>query len=164
MEYLSIDSTVFRAHACSAGYRKNSQKAHALGRSTGGFTTKIHAKVDALGNPLKIVLTGGNMSDIDSAQELVSENSNLKILADKGYDSNDFIISGLMRNCEMVIPPRKNRIYQREYDEHIYKERHVVECFFGKIKHFRRVFSRFEKAKENFASFVYLACAHVWLR
>ena len=163
-EYVSVDTTVVRAHACSAGYRKDSQKEEALGRSRGGFSTKIHAKVDALGNPLKLKLTGGSSPDINCASELIEDDSNRKILADKGYDSNDFLIQGLMKDCEMVVPPKKNRKLQREYDAHIYKERHVVECFFGKIKHFRRVFSRFDKAARNYLSFVSLACAHVWLR
>ena len=164
LEYVSIDTTIVRAHACSAGYRKNSQSEEALGRSRGGFSTKIHAKVDALGNPVKLQLTGGNSSDIKCASELIGGDSECKILADKGYDSNDFLIQGLMNDCEMVLPPKKNRKLQREYDEHIYQERHVVECLFGKIKHFRRVFSRFDKAARNYLSFVCLASTHVWLR
>ena len=164
LEYVSIDTTVVRAHACSAGYRKDSQAEEALGRSRGGFSTKIHAKVDALGNPIRLQLTSGNSSDIKGASALIKGDSDRKILADKGYDSNDFLIQGLMNDCEMVVPSKKNRKFQREYDEHIYKERHVVECFFGKIKHFRRVFSRFDKAARSYLSFVCLACAHVWLR
>ena len=123
-----------------------------------------YMQVDALGNPIKLQLTGGNSSDIKCASELIKGDSYRKILADKGYDSNDFLIHGLMNDCEMVVPPKKNRKLQRNYDKHVYKERHVVECFFGKIKHFRRVFSRFDKAARNYLSFVCLACAHVWLR
>lgn len=59
MEWTMIDSTIVRAHACAAGYKKDSQLDEALGRSRGGFSTKIHALVDALGNPLKFVLTAG---------------------------------------------------------------------------------------------------------
>ena len=142
---------------------RDSQAEEALGRSRGGFSTKIRAKVDALGNPVKLLLTGGNVSDIKCASELIGV-SECKILADKGYDSNDFLIQGLMNDCEMVLPPKKNRKLQREYDEHIYQERHVVECFFGKIKHFRRVFSRFDKAARNYLSFVCLASTHVCLQ
>ena len=164
LEFVSIDTTIVRAHACSAGYRKDSQKEEALGRSRGGFSTKIHAKVDALGNPLKLSLTAGNASDFSQAEDLICEDTNRKILADKGYDSNDLLLKGLMNGCEMVIPPKANRNYQRKYDSHTYKERQVIECFFGKIKHFRRVFSRFDKAAQSFLSFICLASAHVWLR
>jgi transposase len=60
LEYVKIDATIIRAHACAAGYRKGDQEIEGLGRSKGGFTTKIHAKVDALGNVLKIIITPGN--------------------------------------------------------------------------------------------------------
>ena len=164
LEYVSLDTTIVRAHACSAGYGKDSQAEEALGRSRGGFSTKIHAKVDALGNPLELRLTGGNVSDIKCASDLIEDDIGRKILADKAFDSNDFLIQGLMNDCEMVVPPKKNRNLQREYDEHVYQDRHVIECFFGKIKHFRRVSSRFDKAARNYFSFVCLASTHVWLR
>ena len=164
LENMMIDSTIVRAHACSAGYRKDTQVQEGLGRGCGGFSTKIHATVDALGNPLNIAITGGNASDMSKAQELIENATDTRIIADKGYDANDLILQGLMQDCEVVIPPKKNRILQREYDQHTYKDRHLVECFFGKIKHFRRIFSRFDKSLRNFASFIYLACAHVWLR
>lgn len=64
-----IDTMTIRVHACFAGYGKNSQDGEALGRR-GGFTTKIHAIVDALGNPLKFILTSGQRHDITQAKEL----------------------------------------------------------------------------------------------
>ncbi len=164
LEAIAIDTSIVRAHACSAGYKKDSHAQEALGRSVGGFSTKIHAKVDALGNPLKVVLTGGNEADICQASLLIQGEQDRIIMADKAYDSNDFIIEGLINGCTMVIPSKNNRNLKREYDKHTYKERHIIECFFGKIKHFRRVFSRFDKAAKNFLSFVQIACAHVWLR
>ena len=65
-----IDVTIVRSHACSAGYGKNTQDIQALGRSKGGFTTKIHALVDALGNPLKFILTPGQRHEITQASTL----------------------------------------------------------------------------------------------
>ena len=164
LEHILIDSTVVRAHACSAGYRAGDQSVEGLGRSCGGFSSKIHVAVDGLGNPLKLIISEGNAADISYANELIDGYTNTTILGDKGYDSNELIIEGTMNGNTMVIPPKKNRNYQRDYDKHIYKERHLVECFFGKIKHFRRVFSRFEKTMRNFLSFLYFASAHVWLR
>ncbi|MBD0392208.1 IS5 family transposase [Wolbachia endosymbiont of Pentalonia nigronervosa] len=145
LEVQMIDGTIVRAHACAAGYKKDTGAQEALGRSKGGFTTKIHALVDALGNPLKFTLTAGQRNDITQAEALTENISNSVVVADKGYDSNAFIAGLENKGCEVVIPPKRNRKVQRYYDEHIYKERHLIGCFFGKIKHFRRIFSRFDK-------------------
>jgi transposase len=66
--------------------------------------------------------------------------------------------------AEVVIPSRTNRKQQRGIDEHLYKERHLIECCIGKLKHFRRVFSRFDKLAKNYLSFIYFASTIVWLR
>ena len=63
-ESFMIDGSIIRAHACASGYQKDSREAQALGRSKGGFTTKIHALVDALGLPVKFILTPGQCSEI----------------------------------------------------------------------------------------------------
>ncbi len=158
-----IDGTIIRAHACSAGYKKNSGGQEALGRSRGGFSTKIHALVDALGNPLKFMLTPGQRNDITQAEALTENISNSTIVADKGYDSNTFITNLKSKGCKVVIPPKRNRKMQREYDKHVYKERHLIECFFGKIKHFRRIFSRFDKTAVVFMGFLNFVGALIWL-
>ncbi|WP_410541861.1 transposase [Wolbachia endosymbiont (group E) of Neria commutata] len=85
------------------------------------------------------------------------------VVADKGYDSNAFVASLESKGYEVVIPPKKNRKVQRYYDEHIYKERHLIECFFGKIKNFRRIFSRFDKTAEVFMGFLNFVGALIWL-
>jgi transposase len=164
LEATMIDATIIRAHACSAGYKKDSQDQEALGRSKGGFTTKVHALVDALGNPLKFILTPGQRHDITQADSLAKDIANTMLLGDKAYDSNAFIEQLEVRNCTAVIPPKKNRKHQRSYDEHVYKERHLIECFFGKIKHFRRVFSRFDKMAAVFLSFLQFVGVFIWLR
>lgn len=162
MELTMIDSTVVRAHACASGY--GNQQEEALGRSKGGFTTKIHAIVDALGNPLKFSLTAGQRNDITQAIPLsVGIESDL-MAADKAYDCNEYVIFLKSNNCHPVIPPRRNRKIPREYDDHIYKERHQIECFFGKIKHFRRVFSRYDKTATSYLSFIYFVSTLIWLR
>mgnify|MGYP006281709963 CR=1 FL=1 len=137
-----IDATIVRAHACAAGYVKNGQEKEALGRSKGGFTPKIHALVDALGNPLAFKLTGGQRHEITQASALLGESRGTWIIADKGYDSNAFIQHIQKRQGTPVTPKRKNRTKPRGYDRHWYRERHLIECFFGKTKHFRHVFSR----------------------
>ncbi len=162
LEYISIDATIVRAHACAAGYGK--QEHEGLGRSKGGFTTKIHAKVDALGNPLKLTFTPGQSHDVTQAETLVEETYGSYVLGDKGYDSDHFRATLKNQKCISVIPSRSNRISPQKYDKYIYKERHVVECFFSKIKYFRRVFSRFDKSIRNFASFLSFVGAIIWLR
>jgi transposase len=164
LEYTMIDSTIVRAHASAAGYIKDSQTDEALGRSKGGFTTKIHALVDALGNPLEFILTPGQRHDITQAKNLTKNFMGQIFLAYKGYDSNDFIAYLEAEGAEVVIPSKKNRKEQREYDKHFYKERSQIECFFSKIKHFRRIFSRFEKTASSFLSFIYFVGALIWLR
>ena len=164
MEATMIDATMVRAHACSAGYKKDSQDQEALGRSKGGFTTKIHALVDALGNPLRFILTPGQRHDITQANSLVQDIQNTMLLADKGYDSNALVQKLEEQKTIAVIPSKKNRKQQRDYDKHVYKERHLIECFFGKVKHFRRVFSRFDKTATAFMSFLQFVGVLIWLR
>jgi transposase len=163
-EYSIIDTTIIRAHACSAGYKKDSRNEEALGRSKGGFTTKVHALVDALGNPLKFILTPGQRHDITQAEALIEDVRRDIVIADKGYDSNALIESVTKKKSIALIPSKKNRKTQREYDSHIYKERHLIECFFGKIKHFRRVFSRFDKMASSFLAFLHFVSVFIWLR
>jgi transposase len=163
-EIIIIDATFIRAHPCAAGYKKDSQDQEALGRSKGGFTTKIHAVVDALGQALRFTLTPGQRNDITQAPQLLAGFVNTIVIADKGYDANALIEQLETQNCQAVIPPRSNRKTPREYDEHLYKERHLIECFFNKIKHFRRVFSRFDKRASSFMGFLAYASFVLWLR
>ena len=157
-----IDTTIVRAHACAAGY--GNQNEQALGRSTGGFSTKIHAKVDALGNPLKFIVTPGQKSDIKQADKLISGTKNAYVIADKAYSSYKLHQKIKQQNCIPVIPLKSNALKIYKYDKHIYKERHAIECFFSKMKYFRRVFSRFDKSVLNFTSFLSFVGVCLWLR
>jgi transposase len=135
-----------------------------LGRSRGGFSTKIHLSCDALGNALRFILTGGERNDITQAAKLIENFSAKAVLADKGYDADDFIRQIESQNSAVVIPSKANRKVQRTVDEHLYKERHLIENQIGKLKHFRRVFSRFDKLAKNYLSFIYFASTIIWLR
>ena len=162
LEYVMIDSTIVRAHACAAGH--GSQSIQGLGRSRGGFTSKIHAKVDALGNPLKFVITPGQESDFCQANCMLGDVRDAYVLCDRGYDSDDFRNKIRSQKCMPVIPGKRNRVKQVYYDKHIYKERNLVERFFSKIKYFRRVFSRFDKSVESFMAFLSFVGAILWLK
>jgi transposase len=164
LQHLLIDSTVVRAHPCAAGAEGSSAELEALGRSRGGFSTKIHAVTDALGNPLAFILTGGQASDIGQAERLIGDFPAQAVIGDKGYDSDAFVKAVAARGMEAVIPPRANRLTPRAYDRHLYKERHLVECFFNKIKHYRRIFGRFEKTAKNFMAFLHFVAFLIWTR
>jgi hypothetical protein len=86
-----MDGTSLRAHACSSGYEKNSGQAPCLGRSKGGFTTKIQALVDALGYPLKMTLSAGGRHEITQASLLTENQQADCLIGDKAYDKGAFI-------------------------------------------------------------------------
>ena len=140
------------------------QQAQALGRSRGGFSTKVHVSVDALGNPLRFILTGGQENGITQAGGLIEGYAGEYVIADKGYDSRGFRQQIAGRGMTPVIPSRSNRKEPHQYDAHLYRERHLVECFINKMKQYRRVFSRFEKLDARYLGFLHFAAALIWLR
>lgn len=158
-----IDATIIRAHQHAAGAR-GGQENQALGISCGGFSSKIHAKVDALGMPLEFVLTAGNKHDIKSAEALLGTENSEYLLADRGYDSDTFRDKLQERGTEAVIPGKRNRLKQVKYDTHIYKERNVIERFFNRIKHFRRVATRYDKTAFMFLGALTLIGILIWLK
>jgi transposase len=120
--------------------------------------------VDALGNPLRFTLTGGQRHDITQAESLIVDFESEFVIADRSYDSADFLQTIIDSGAVPVIPPRANSKQPRDYDEWLYRERHLVECFIGKIKHYRRIFSRFEKLASRFLGFLSFVGALIWLR
>ena len=158
-----IDGTVIRAHRHAAGAR-GGQELQGLGRSCGGFSSKVHAKIDGLGMPLDIILTKGQASDIGQAEALVGEDRCEFLLADRGYDSDGFRKYLSSQNITPVIPGRKNRKETIDYDTHIYKERNAVERFFGRIKEFRRIATRYDKTAVMFKGALVLACIIIWCK
>jgi len=150
------------APAC--GREKRGQTGEALGRSRGGFSTKIHIVVDALGNPVEFVLTAGQEADVTEAPALIDATQAGAYLADKAYDSDAVVAAVQRRGAEAVIPSRKNRKVRREYDRHLYKERKTVEWFINLLKQYRRVATRYEKLACNFLGFVHLASIMILLR
>jgi len=120
--------------------------------------------VDALGNPLRFTLTGGQRHDITQAEALLVGLDSAFVIADRGYDADDFITFIIDHGSIPVIPPRKRRKEPRAYDTWLYRERALIECFFNKIKHYRRLFSRFDKLDSRFLGFLHFAAALIWLR
>ena len=87
-----------------------------------------------------------------------------KLLADKGYDSDRFRAAVDAAEAEAVIPSTASRSQAIPYDKHVYKERNLVERFFCKIKHFRRIATRYDKTALSFLSMLSLVGAMIWLR
>jgi transposase len=158
VEILMMDSTVIRAHQHAAGAKGSSAEAEALGRSRGGFGTKIHLSCNGLGEPLKIILTPAQNHDVKQGQPLLEGSDPAKVLADKGYDSDELVAAIEAQGAEAVIPPRSNRLEPREYDKETYKQRNVVERMINVMKHCRRVATRYEKTARNFLGMVAFTC------
>ena len=119
--------------------------------------------MDALGNPLRLILTGGQVADITQGPALVNSIKTDAVVADKGYDSDAFVATITQTGAEAVIPPRNNRCAPREFDRERYKARNLVERFFNRLKQFRRLATRYDKLANRFNAFLQLACAYIWL-
>jgi transposase len=127
------------------------------------MSTKIHALVDALGNPLRFILTPGQVNDITQAEELIAELPADHVLADKGYDSKALRETILNQGAVPVIPPRKTSP-QVPCDFALYCERNLVERFFLKIKHFRRIATHYDQTPRAFLSILCLISAFIWTK
>lgn len=140
------------------------QSDQALGRSRGGFSTKIHIAADALGNPVEFLLTPGQEADVAQGEALLEGHDGGAVIADKAYDSEPLVRRIEGRGAVAVIPPKRNRKVMRAYDEHLYKERNKVERLVRLLKRCRRVATRYEKTDPNYLGFVYMAAVMVLLR
>jgi transposase len=119
----------------------------------------IDAVVDVLGNPVRWLLTGGEVADITQAKPLLDGMIADAVLVDKGYDADALIDSIQATGAMAVILPKRNRVVPRSYDRYliyIKKDRKLVERFFNRIKQFRRIATRYEKLARNYLSFLNL--------
>jgi transposase len=135
----------------------------AIGRSRGGLSTKVDTAVDALGNSLRLILGARQIADIQRATDLIADIRTDAVIADKGYDADALVQRIQARGAQALIPPRANRKELRVYDTHLYKDRNLIERLFARIKHFRRIATRYEKLDSNYMAFLHLVCTFVWL-
>lgn len=145
LQDISMDGSIIRAHACAAGAANSSAGNEALGRSKGGFSCKVNALCDALGMPIKFILTGGQEAECRQSIPLLENVKAATVLADRAYDTNELREWLKSKEFKAVIPPKSNRKEEIECDYWHYKERHAVGCMFGKLKHYRRIATRYEK-------------------
>ena len=138
--------------------KNGGQASEALGRSRGGFTTKLNAAVNDAFLPLRFTLTAGARHDVTEAPVLITGYTCEYVIADaETYDSDALRETIVSQGAVAVIRPRKNRVEDRPYDEEIYKRRNVIERFFHRLKQYRRVATRYDKYACRYLGFVYFA-------
>ena len=128
------------------------------------MTTKIHTLTDALGRPLRFVLTGGEAHDITTAPELLAGLSSDGVIADKAYDSNALRNLIAEAGAQAVIPSTRSRKILIPHDAIAYKLRNRIERFFNKLKHFRRIATRYDRRAIYFLAALHLASAMICMR
>jgi transposase len=143
--------------------RKRGAFCHAIGRSRGGRTSKIHALTDQNGRPLAFVVTAGNTHDLVGAAELLRRTPTpRRLIADRSYDARKLREWLAERGCEPVIPPNPTRKHPAAYDLMAYKARNLIERMFCRLKDFRRIATRYDKRVDIYLSSILLAAAVTW--
>lgn len=120
--------------------------------------------MDERGLPVRIVLTAGQSHDLNAAPRLLDGLSCRHVVADRGYDSDALLSLIRASGAKAHIPSPSYRLIQRAVSKRFYRQRNLVERYFCKLKHFRRVATRFDKLARNFLASVLLASTRIWLR
>ena len=157
-----LDTSIVRVHQHASCIAKS--ESNCTGHSRGGLTTKIHAVVDAKGLPLRLALSAGQDHDSLLAGDMLTElRYNGMLLADRAYDSDAIRELVRERGAWANIPPKRNRKNPICFSPHLYRDRNHVERFFNRIKHCRRIATRYDKLAANFLAFIKLAAIRLWL-
>jgi transposase len=121
--------------------------------------------VDANGLPVAITLAPGQASDKAAVPALLATQKVIgDVVADRGYDARAILEMIAQRGGRGHIPTQKDRKTQRCIDPAIYRQRNLVERFFNKLKHFRKIATRYEKTEHNYLAAVLIACSRLWMR
>ena len=123
-----------------------------------GLNTKLHLAVDAHGMPLRAVITEGTAPDCKQASHLIEGLSAEHLFADRAYDTNAILAQASVQGMNVVIPPKKNRKIQRQYDKELYKYRHLVENAFLHLKRWRGIATRYAKNAQSFLAAIHIRC------
>ena len=119
---------------------------------------------DALGRPLKLIITAGQVGDITQAPALLDGQAGHAVLADKAYDSNALRAIIADMGAKAVIPSNRCRRSAIPHDAAAYTMRNQIERCFSRLKHFRRFATRYDRRTVHFTGFAHLAAAMIWLR
>ncbi len=170
-----LDSSVIRAHAHAAGARKAAGE-QALGRSRGGFSTKLHLRADAYGRPVALHVTAGERHDLLGVGPLFEQGAlrtgrpgrprwkPATVIVDKAYSTAGLLAAFRCKHIVPIIPSRADQPANPDFDRDAYRRRNLVERLVGKLKQFRRVATRYDKLDAHYLAFVQLASVMVWLR
>jgi transposase len=168
-ELWCVDGTVVRAHKAAAGAAPSREpdepEDHALGRSRGGFSTKIHLLCDGNGVPLGVQLTPGQQNECTQFDNLLAshpfESFSVRrpksVAGDKGYHSNVIRQSLAEAQIEDVIPTYKNQEQNPAFDKEKYRKRNIVERLIGWLKENRKISTRYEKKASHFLAMIKIA-------
>ncbi len=140
--------------------RKGRQSGHEPHKR--GLNTKLHLAVDAHGMPVRAFVTQGTTADCTQAGRLIEGITAEALLADKGYDTDAILEQALKQGMQPVIPPKRNRVIQREYDTELYKLRHLVENAFLHLKQWRGIATRYAKNTASFLAAIHIRCIALW--
>ena len=163
LEWEFIDSSTVKAHQHSTGAKGSEDQA--IGKSVGGNTTKIHMVTESYGLPIEFELSGGQVDDCKVAPQLIENLPNAQYtIADRGYNDEEFRLLIRQNSSIPVIPRRNNSIVGNDdIDWALYKNRHLVENLFARLKHFRAIATRYDKLARNYASVIAIVCSYLWL-
>jgi transposase len=160
IEAFSLDSTSVKVHPDGTGaLKKNGPQA--IGKSRGGWTTKIHLVAADARTAITFALSPGNAHDAPEGRELLRDlgpmPTALPLLMDRAYEGNETRQLVLELGMVPVVPPKSNRVDPWRYDRALYRKRNEIERLFRRLKGYRRIFSRFEKLDCVFLAFLCFA-------
>lgn len=170
-----VDGTIVRAHQHAAGAKGSQAAAEALGRSQGGFSTKIQVRADGGGKPLTFVLTAGQRHETVAFEQLMSQVSvrylrqgrpkqrPRRLVADKGYSSRQIRAYLRRRGIRQTIPHKANEHRTGPFNRTMYRSRNLVERLINRLKQYRRIATRYEKRADNYLAMLLLAAIIFWL-
>lgn len=174
-EIHDVDGTMVRAHQHAAGAKGSQAETEALGRSQGGFSTKMHVRADGNGKPLTFVLTAGQRHAAIAFERLMTQTAihrpsqgrpkqrPRRLVADKGYSARRIRAYLRRRGIRHTIPHKTNEQRTGPFNRAFYRSRNLVERLINRLKQYRRLATRYEKRADNVLAMLLLAAIIIWL-
>jgi transposase len=177
-----VDATIVRAHQHAAGARRDGASGEearvreALGRSQGGFSTKVHLRAEGYGRPITVVLTGGERHEQIALEAVLDQGAIRRrgrsrprlrpraAAGDKAYSSARARAHLRRRHIRPVIPTKKNERRQANFDREAYRLRNRVERLINRLKQARRIATRYEKRAANYLAMIHIGMILLWLK
>jgi transposase len=148
------------------GREKNGKQA--VGKTRGGWNTKIHAVTAGDTRMVGFLLSGGNVSDAQAGRLLLEtlgrQENTVELLMDRAYEDDATRLTAWGLKFNPVVPPKRNRIKPWEYDKELYRRRNEIERFFRRLKAYRGIGTRYDKLDIMFTAFIWPACICILLR